>query len=93
MAEVTRRQRDEAIAHFRYEGILVRECPYGSGHINDTYLLVFDIAEMGQISVILQRMNTKTFKNPVELMENIERVTSFLRKKIFKNRRDPQRQT
>ena len=93
MAEVKGRQIDEAIANFRYEGILVRECPYGSGHINDTYLLVFDIAEMGQISVILQRMNTKTFKNPVELMENIEGVTSFLRKKIIVNGGDPERET
>ena len=93
MAEVTRKQRDEAIANFRYEGILVRECPYGSGHINDTYLLVFDIAEMGQISVILQRMNTKTFKNPIALMENIEGVTSFLRKKIIENGGDPERET
>ncbi|MCF2682247.1 phosphotransferase enzyme family protein [Faecalicatena contorta] len=93
MAEVTGKQRDEAIANFQYEGILVRECPYGSGHINDTYLLVFDVAEMEQISVILQRMNTKTFKNPIALMENIEGVTSFLRKKIIENGGDPERET
>lgn len=93
MAHVTRKQRDEVIAHFQYEGILVKECPYGSGHINDTYLLVFDIADMGQVKVILQRMNTKTFKKPIELMENIVEVTSFLRKKIIENGGDPERET
>ena len=27
---------DEAIGQFRYEGVLIDERPYGSGHINDT---------------------------------------------------------
>ena len=36
---------DEAIGQFRYEGVLIDERPYGSGHINDTYLLTFEIAE------------------------------------------------
>ena len=49
MHPVTREQSDEAIAHFKYEGTLIKDCPYGSGHINDTYLLVFDIADMGII--------------------------------------------
>ena len=54
MNPVTREQRDEVIAHFKYEGTLVKDCPYGSGHINDTFLLIFEIAEMGRIKVILQ---------------------------------------
>lgn len=85
--------KDEAIANFRYEGVLVDERPYGSGHINDTYLLTFDIAEMGQLKVILQRMNREIFKKPVELMENIMNVTSFLRKRIIENGGDPERET
>ena len=40
MNPVTREQRDEVIAHFKYEGTLVKDCPYGSGHINDTFLLI-----------------------------------------------------
>ena len=44
---------------------------YGNGHINDTYVL-----EDGKY--ILQRINTNIFKNPDELMENIENVTEFL---------------
>ena len=93
MHPVTREQRDEAIAHFKYEGTLIKDCPYGSGHINDTYLLVFDIADMGRIKVILQRMNSTAFPKPVEVMENIMGVTSFLKKKIIENGGDPERET
>lgn len=42
MAQVTREQRDEVIKKFRYEGELIGVGTYGSGHINDTYLLVFE---------------------------------------------------
>lgn len=93
MEPITRKQYDEAIAHFKYEGILAEECPYGSGHINDTFLLTYEIAEMGQIKVILQRMNTDIFTEPVKLMENILGVTSHLRKKIIENGGDPERET
>lgn len=84
---------DEAIGQFRYEGVLIDERPYGSGHINDTYLLTFEIAEMGTIKVILQRMNKNIFTKPIELMENILNVTSYLRKKIIENEGDPDRET
>lgn len=93
MARVNRVQIDEAIANFQYEGILTEERPYGSGHINDTFLLTFKIAEMGTMKVILQRMNKEIFTNPVELMENIVSVTSFLRDKIEKSGGDPERET
>lgn len=93
MEPIISKQRDEVIAHFQFEGMLVQEGPYGSGHINDTFLLVFDIGEMGQIKVILQRMNDEVFQNPEELMENIQGVTFFLRKEIIRNGGDPERET
>ncbi|HBA64120.1 MAG TPA: mucin desulfatase [Lachnospiraceae bacterium] len=93
MEKVTREQRDEAIANFQYEGILTEERPYGSGHINDTYLLVFDVPEKGAVKVILQRMNSDIFTKPVELMENILNVTSYLRERIIENGGDPERET
>ncbi len=47
---------------------------YGSGHINDTYHATFDQA--GQpVRFIVQRINHHVFKHPVELMENVSRVT------------------
>ncbi|MEG2146287.1 MAG: aminoglycoside phosphotransferase family protein [Lachnospiraceae bacterium] len=93
MEKAETRMKDEAIANFQFEGVIIDECPYGSGHINDTFLLTFDIAGMGQIKVILQRMNKSIFTNPQELMENILGVTSHLRKRIIENGGDPERET
>ena len=59
---------------------------YGNGHINDTYLTHTP-------SYILQRINTAIFKDPEKLMENIDNVTGFLRKKIIEAGGDPARET
>ena len=93
MTQVVRTQKAEAIAHFQYEGRLIQDVPFGNGHINDTYLLTFEVKRMGILKVILQKMNKNVFKNPVELMENILGVTSYLREKIIKKGGDPDRET
>ncbi len=93
MAAVTQKQKDEVIKSFQFEGASVSQAPYGSGHINDTFLLEFEIAEMGRLKVILQRMNREVFKKPVELMENVMGVTSYLRERIIENGGDPERET
>lgn len=49
--------------------------PYGSGHINDTFAIVVDQAGT-PVRYILQRINTRVFTRPAELMENIDRVTA-----------------
>lgn len=58
-----------------------RAVPYGSGHINDTYR-VFQQNGSADRSFILQRINHHIFKNPVVLMENIERVTAHMSQKM-----------
>ncbi len=93
MQPVSELQLREATANFKFKGRLLDRRVYGSGHINDTYLLTYEIAEMGSMKVILQKMNREIFKNPVELMENIVGVTSHLRKKIIANGGDPDRET
>jgi len=50
---------------------------YGCGHINDTFAVACDSGCM----YILQRVNSKIFTKPWELMENIEAVTTFLRER------------
>ena len=62
-------------------------CPYGSGHINDTFLV-----EAGK-RYILQRMNRNIFTDPQGVMENILGVTNFLRDKITKAGGDGMRET
>jgi Ser/Thr protein kinase RdoA (MazF antagonist) len=48
--------------------------PHGAGHINDTYCATLDQAGR-RIRYLIQRINHHVFKNPVELMENVDRVT------------------
>ena len=54
---------------------------YGSGHINDTYLTVFNQAGF-QIKYIIQKINTNIFKDPLALMENISRVLEHSKNKL-----------
>lgn len=93
MKKLTNEIVKEAIANFEFQGELEEYGPYGSGHINDTYLLRYRIGEMGTIRVILQRMNNEVFTKPVELMENIMNVTSYLKDRIKENGGDPDRET
>jgi len=68
------------IQNFSVKGICRDAVPYGTGHINDTYLAAMDHG--GGDKYILQRINHLIFKNPPLLMDNILRVTSHIRKKI-----------
>ncbi len=77
---------------FETEGMPKSAIPYGSGHINDTYLVECKTKE-GNKRYILQRINHKIFKKPWELMENIVKVTEFLRDKIKEAGGDPDRET
>ncbi len=72
----------QAVAEqFRILGDFISAEPYGTGHINDTYAVMF--AQGGTVvRYILQRLNDQVFKRPVEVMENIQRVTAHLRRKL-----------
>ena len=82
----------EQLEQFALEGEPVSAVRYGSGHINDTCLVTVS-GSAGENKYILQRINTRIFENPQELMENIVRVTDFLRDKIQKRGGDPRRET
>ena len=83
----------EVLDAFDYGGTLVSSERFGNGHINDTYLVKIKKADGREGYVILQHMNTKIFKEPEFLMENIQNVTSFLRNCIVENGGDPERET
>ena len=68
-------------AEFEIAGEVVESAPYGSGHINDTYAVVFRQAT-GTRRYILQRVNHLIFKNVPALMENVCRVTEHIRGKL-----------
>ena len=86
-------KRDEAIESFQLDGEVIHIGRHGSGHINDTFLLKLRKDDGSQARVILQRMNKSIFTKPVELMENVMGVTSFLRERIIENGGDPERET
>ena len=80
----------EAADAFTFDRTTGEISRYGEGHINDTFVVW---ASDKCKRYIMQRINTDTFKNPKELMENVCNVTSFLRKVILENGGDPERET
>jgi aminoglycoside phosphotransferase (APT) family kinase protein len=65
---------------FPMRGEFLNAAPYGSGHINDTYCVVFDQGGT-RVRYIVQRINHIIFKNPAALMDNLQRVTAHLARK------------
>ncbi len=80
VGEITMAEFINAVTKFNLNGT-VKECiPYGSGHINGTYRV---ICENGgkESYYILQNINDNVFKSPQKVMDNILKVTDFLKKK------------
>lgn len=63
---------------FALRGTYESAAPYGSGHINDTYVVNFAAPAGGRKRYVAQRINDKIFKNVPALMENVQRVTAHL---------------
>ncbi|MDF1513425.1 MAG: aminoglycoside phosphotransferase family protein [Anaerolineae bacterium] len=80
------------IKQFNFTGQYSTITPYGNGHINDTYAVTFH-AESGETNrYILQRINHQIFKQPEALMQNVEKVTAYLKKKILASGGTPARE-
>lgn len=65
-------------AHFAFDGVLTTAKELTAGNVNATYLLIFDDKDM-QHSYILQRINTNAFHDPIALMENVGKVTAYIK--------------
>lgn len=68
----------EVLRQFTLAGSYVSTAPYGSGHINDTYVVHCDEGRSAPKRYIAQRINHNIFKNVPALMENVQRVTAHL---------------
>jgi hypothetical protein len=64
---------------FQIYGNYVESGEYGSGHINDTFCVVYNQAGI-LVRYIFQRINKKIFKDPVA--DNINRVTAHIAGKM-----------
>lgn len=73
----------EILEAFQIDGIGSNVIPYGTGHVNDTFLI--ECCQNGQKKrYILQRINHSIFTDPARLMSNILRVTDHIRTKLQK---------
>ena len=66
---------------FEMPGEFVSACPYGKGHINDTFAVTLSQGGAARRHIV-QRVNHYVFKNPVALMDNVRRVTAHQRRKL-----------
>ena len=70
----------QVFAEFAIAHPIAKIAPYGSGHINDTYLVHTQGDDAPDY--ILQKINDQIFLNVPALMDNIVRVTSHVRQKL-----------
>ena len=66
---------------FRLPGEIYSFDTITMGNINSTYKVTYMKDDNSLKSYLFQRVNTHVFKNPVEIMDNIDKVTSFIRSK------------
>ena len=66
---------------FRIEGTYVGHEMIQVGNVNKTYEVKFILPNGQPKSFLLQNVNTYAFRHPVELMDNIDKVTEHIRAK------------
>ncbi len=77
--------------YYGFEGILKSSEAFGNGHINDTYLLIYE-QDGKETKYVLQKINKYVFHHPDELMENAVGVTAHLREKVKADGGNPERE-
>ena len=92
MKTITQEQILAAVDAFAFSGRCTGISQNTDGHINETTVLTF--RECGRDRrYILQRINTGIMGDPKKLMDNIVRVTSYLKERILESGGDPARET
>lgn len=71
----------EIASKFCIKDNFIKAEPFGSGHINDTYKVVYSV-DGKNVKYIFQKINTKVFRKPENLMENVSRVLDHSAKKL-----------
>ncbi|HOJ11721.1 MAG TPA: aminoglycoside phosphotransferase family protein [Clostridiales bacterium] len=84
---------EDVLKRFNIKGEFTEAQPVNSGHINDTYVVCFKQNNNTRQRYVLQRINHYVFKEPDKLMDNIIKVTAYLRKKIESSSGNPNRET
>ena len=72
---------EEVCRLFRIEGTYVGSQVIQVGNVNKTYECKFILPDGRPKSFLVQNVNTYAFRHPVELMDNIDKVTEHIRAK------------
>lgn len=83
----------EALEAINFNGEIVNVKSFGSGIINDTFLVICKNNESKEEKYILQKINHSIFKNVEKLMENYCNVCDYLKEVVKRNHGDIDRET
>lgn len=87
----------QRIAHIGDQFAINGEFLYGeelrNGHINTTYRACYRTDDGREERYILQRINDYVFKDPAQVMKNVEKVTRHISWKVMRQRRNAAGQT
>jgi len=72
---------ESVAAQFKFEGDYISAELNESGNINQTYKVIYEHRGVRR-PYIVQMLNAYVFKNPLEVMDNIVKVTAHLRDKL-----------
>ena len=67
----------DVVKQFCFEGDFISVEEFGSGHINKTYIALYNYYG-NEKRYVVQEINTNVFKEPEKLMENVFAVTEYL---------------
>ena len=81
MAIYQEQQLTEISGKFQIYGEILHAEPCKIGHINETYTATYDQGGT-RVRYIHQKINQNVFRQPVEVMQNVMRVTTHLRDKL-----------
>ncbi len=79
--------------HFAVNGDFLYGEELRNGHINTTYRACYRNEDGHEDRYILQRINDYVFKDPAQVMRNVEKVTRHITWKLLRRRRDAAGQT
>lgn len=82
---------EQVAFEFRLKGTVSEVMPLGEGFINDTFII--KTKEHSSPDYLLQRKNRKIFTNVPAMMENIQKVSAHIRKKVIANGGNPDRES
>ena len=83
----------EALKSMKFDGDVINVKSFGSGIINDTFLVTCKNNKGNENKYILQKINSSIFKNVEKLMENYCGVCDYIKKIVSENGGDVERET